>query len=634
MESQIGVPAAAHLTRSRPLHVRGLSWGQSIVDHSKWAAWGILATSLILTAMAWRLSNQYLHQRAQDRFAFRTGQVRDAIATRMGHYEHVLRTGAVVRSTFRDSSMRQWNEFIASQNLRQHYSGIQAVGLSHWVTRDRREEFVTAMRLGGLAGFDIHPPGDRDHYVVLDSIEPLDAINARAIGFDQYWEPVRREAIDRAIASGDPAATGIVRLIQETRPGVQNGFIMYHPVYKEGHRVDTPAQRRGAIEGFVALGFRTADLMAGILHGDNPDLHFDIYDGLSIAADHCLFESHHRSGDSRSATQMATRDDSISLPAAPFAGRQTLTVGGRQWTMQFAADASFIDTFERTTSLLVAAGALIVDALVFVIIASLSTRNQRAKRLAQQMTQTIHDQVKELRRINGELDDFAYIASHDLRSPLRNIRHLANWAVEDAGSNLPPDAQEHLGSLQDRVAIMDRLLSDLLQYSRVARGDEPIKLVDCQVLIDDVLAAIDPPPTMTIIRRGDLPVVCTARRPLATCLHHLIANAVGHHDRPDGRVEIRVRVRAGSLQIEVQDDGPGIDAQFHGRIFKVFQTLRPAGDSGSSTGIGLAVVKKAAQSYGGTVQVRSVPGRGSTFTLRWPVQVAPPAAAAEPVLSG
>ncbi len=600
--------------------VEATPWWAGLADHGRAIAWTILASSLICTAVAWKLSNRYLQRQASERFALRSAEVGEAILARMEAYQHFLRTGVAIHVADPHITRAQFKTFVDQQELQTHYPGIQGFGLSRLIEPQDREAFVDRLRQEGSPDFAIHPPGQRPIYSAITMLVPLDWRNRRALGFDMYNEPVRREAMDRAIATGQPAVSGRVRLVQETDVDVQAGFLVYLPLYRPGQPVQTAEQRQAAADRFIYAPFRTGDLVGGILRTKRPDIHFAIYD-QTIASEHLLYAS------DLDAISTARQD-------RMFYDQQHLRVGGRTWVLQLAADSSFINPLEKSASLGVAMGGVLVDGLLFLIVGSLGRRQQRAQQLAERMTHTIRGQVEELRRINGELDDFAYIASHDLRSPLRNIRHLADWAIEDAGSHIPPDVKGHLDTLQDRVAIMDRLLTDLLQYSRVARADEPIKAVDGEILIQDVIASIGPPETMTIVRTGALPMLHTAGRPLATCLHHLIANAVQHHDRADGCVEIRCQSQGNRLRIEIRDDGPGIDPKFHQRIFKVFQTLQPSGGEDRSTGIGLAIVKKAAESYGGTIEVQSAVGRGSTFTLTWPTQMTTDPATPEPALMG
>ncbi|NBC17096.1 MAG: PAS domain-containing protein [Bacteroidetes bacterium] len=227
----------------------------------------------------------------------------------------------------------------------------------------------------------------------------------------------------------------------------------------------------------------------------------------------------------------------------------------------------------------------------------------------------------DLKRTNEELDNFAYVASHDLRAPLRNIDNLAQWLTEDLGDDLPDDSQRHLRLLRQRVQRMERLLDDLLKYSRAGRYSYDIDTVDSQALVHDIVHMLDVPPAFTIDVAPDMPTLRAARVPLEQVLMNLISNAVKHHDRPDGRVTVQARTDGEHVVFEVADDGPGIAPQYQERIFGMFQTLRRR-DEVEASGIGLALVKKLVEHVGGSVSVASEEGQGTTFRFTWPLDEA------------
>ena len=224
--------------------------------------------------------------------------------------------------------------------------------------------------------------------------------------------------------------------------------------------------------------------------------------------------------------------------------------------------------------------------------------------------------LAELHRSNVELSQFAYVASHDLRAPLRAIDSLANWLQEDLAPHFTPETAEQMYLLRNRVSRMDGLLRDLLEFSRVGRVQVEIRPVDIDQLITEAIDLIGPPPTFRIVRNSAVPEFATAVLPLKRVLMNLVSNAIKHHDRPAGEVRITTRDRGRFVEIEIGDDGPGIPEQFHRKIFEMFQTLKPR-DSLEGSGMGLTFVKKIVESAGGSVAVESK-GRGTTFRVTWP----------------
>ena len=223
----------------------------------------------------------------------------------------------------------------------------------------------------------------------------------------------------------------------------------------------------------------------------------------------------------------------------------------------------------------------------------------------------------DLERANRELDDFAYVASHDLKAPLRAIDNLASWIVEDAAEVLPGPSREHLEKLQQPVMRMENLIDHLLQYSRAGRSHHESERVDCKHLMQEIIDLVAPEEGFRVTIEGAMPVFETDRVPLHQVVMNLIGNAIKHHDKADGQVKVSARDLGTCVEFQIEDDGPGIPPQFHERIFAMFQTLRPR-DEVEGSGMGLAVVKNIVETRGGRIEVASAPDHGSTFRFTWP----------------
>jgi signal transduction histidine kinase len=230
----------------------------------------------------------------------------------------------------------------------------------------------------------------------------------------------------------------------------------------------------------------------------------------------------------------------------------------------------------------------------------------------------VEQRTAELKHSNSELDQFAYVASHDLKAPLRAISLLATWIDDDAGALLPSGSKEHLAKLQGRVRRMETLLSDLLAYSRVGRQRHPSEQVNMKELVNDVTELLSPPAGFTVKICGELPVMEVERIPLVTVFRNLLGNAIKHHHRVhQGCAKISALCQEEYVEFAVTDDGPGIAPEYHRRIFEIFQTLAPR-DQVEGSGIGLAIVKKSVESRGGKIWVESAQGEGTAFHFTWP----------------
>lgn len=222
-----------------------------------------------------------------------------------------------------------------------------------------------------------------------------------------------------------------------------------------------------------------------------------------------------------------------------------------------------------------------------------------------------------LEQRNTELDQFAYVASHDLKAPLRAISNLAEWLGEDLSGQIPDENQHQLDLLQGRVQRMEALINGLLEYSRVGRRQRTIETIDLNHLLANIVDSLAPPEGFTVAIPNTLPTLHGCKSALSRVISNLIDNALKHHDKDTGTIRITCANQDDKLEFAIADDGPGIDPQYHNRIFTIFQTLK-ARDDFESTGIGLAVVRKIIEAENGRIWLESTPGEGTTFYFTWP----------------
>lgn len=223
----------------------------------------------------------------------------------------------------------------------------------------------------------------------------------------------------------------------------------------------------------------------------------------------------------------------------------------------------------------------------------------------------------ELRRSNKDLNDFAYVASHDLKAPLRGIMQLSSWIEEDIVEIASDETKEYLGLLKSRTARLEKLLDDLLTYSRIGRNLGDINSVDTEKLATEVFELLNPPSDFVLKMDGELPIFDTLTTPLEIIFRNLIGNAIKHHDRPNGIITISSSENFHYYHFEISNDGPGIKPEHQEQIFEMFKTLKPR-DEVEGSGMGLAVIKKILEYQGGDIQVFSDSERGASFVFTWP----------------
>jgi signal transduction histidine kinase len=236
-------------------------------------------------------------------------------------------------------------------------------------------------------------------------------------------------------------------------------------------------------------------------------------------------------------------------------------------------------------------------------------KNLRAVRAElERKTAHLHD-------VNQELEQFAYVAAHDLKAPLRAINGLAHALEEELGGQMTEAGRRTAALLRQRVARMDGLINALLEYSR-AGGVGAAEMVDSRLLVQEVVASLALPPGCTVAVARDLPRFVTNRLHLELVFSNLIRNAIEHHHRPgEAYIDIGATPVKGGYRFSVVDDGPGILPEYQPQIFELFRRLHV---DGTGTGMGLALVKKIVERVNGRIEVESDGRAGAAFHFTWP----------------
>lgn len=220
--------------------------------------------------------------------------------------------------------------------------------------------------------------------------------------------------------------------------------------------------------------------------------------------------------------------------------------------------------------------------------------------------------AQELERSNRELNDFAYVVSHDLKAPLRGIASLTTWLESDYAAKLGGEGQKQVRLLKERSVHMDHLIDGILEYSRIGRAREQVEQVALDGLVREVIALLDLAPHISVTVANELPVLRCQKVRIQQVFQNLISNAVHYMDKDQGRVSVSCRELEKEWEFCVEDNGPGIEERHFERIFKLFQIVPVPGKT-SGTGIGLSLIKKAVEMHGGRIWVESRLGQGSRF---------------------
>ena len=218
--------------------------------------------------------------------------------------------------------------------------------------------------------------------------------------------------------------------------------------------------------------------------------------------------------------------------------------------------------------------------------------------------------LKDLEAQNEQLNDYAHIVSHDLKSPLRNISALLSWTKEDFKDKLGPDSLINLDLMQTKVEKMDHLIENILKYSSIDRGTETNQMVNVQESVEVIISMIYIPQHIEIRIKSQLPTLKADATRIQQLFQNLISNAVNYIDKDKGLVEIDVEEKKNAYVFSIKDNGCGIPEDKHQKIFKIFSS---ASNDKRSTGIGLSIVRKIIDLYEGDIWLESEVNKGTTF---------------------
>ena len=347
---------------------------QTVNRKSKWLAWVLFTAGLIATAVAGFYLKRDADTHAKKDFDSACNEITLRIKSRMEAHAQILRSAAALFDASDDVSREEWHAFTTLQKVEQHLPGIQGIGFSLAIPREQLKRHIQEIRSQGFPNYAVRPEGDRESYTSIIYLEPFSGRNLRAFGYDMFSDPVRRKAMVRARDFNVASISGKVVLVQETDQDVQAGTLMYVPVYRKGMPVDTVAQRRAAIQGWVYSPYRMNDLMQGILRGEDWEVEkhvrLQLFDDERLSADSLLYISQPSSG-------LKTEEKSR------FTLKTSIALNDRRWHLRFTqADGKYEYGFVYGT----VAGGTIISLLIFGLFSSVLNTRFTAQQLADRLT--------------------------------------------------------------------------------------------------------------------------------------------------------------------------------------------------------------------------------------------------------
>lgn len=563
-----------------------------------WFHWLVVILSLLLTLTAWHFTKRQLEEKNQLRFTREADQIVALVKERMELYEYALWGGVALYAASGDVSHAQWRTYANSLEIDVKYPGINGIGVIYNVPPERLDDYLRRERQT-RPGYNLHPRHDKTEHWPITYVEPEHS-NKAAIGLDMCFETNRYTAILKARNTGLARLTGPITLVQDSKK--TPGFLFYAPFYQGGVKPQTLEERRQKIAGVTYAPFIVSKLMQGTLSQASRNIHVEIHDdGQLIYNDYDDGQGHEDTEDPDPNFTMATQ----------------LDLYGRRWTFDFASNMRFHNITSSNQPHFILFGGLVIDALLLLLFVFLSKANRNALHHVDRATHELRLRTADLEKSNSELEQFTYIASHDLKSPLRSIDNLAKWIAQDAREQLPEKSRTHLDLIRSRIKRMEELIEDLLDYSMVGKTQHALVRVDCEELIAEILELLDCPEGFSVTH-DSLPAFNTKKAPLKQIFINLIGNSIKHHDDvANGHVTISCTETEKFFEFVYQDNGPGIPVHLHDKAFTMYQTLKPR-DTVEGSGMGLSIISKISATEGGQLSLDKTEGRGCTFRLSWP----------------
>ncbi len=527
-------------------------------------------------------------------FEQRGARAIEVLRARIIDYIQILR-GCQALFYASDSVTRDnWEKYVKNLNISVNYPGIQALAYAVYINKSEISGVENQLRRSGYPYFKINSNFRNDYLTPIIFIEPFSGRNLRAFGFDMYSESIRREAMNRALETGQPAMSKKVTLMQETSKSIQPGFLLYIPVYRSPDATKTVEDRKRNIVGFVYTPFRAHDVMQAILKNFS-DLQIQIYDGNKPSKENILFNS------GSILHQTSSKKD--------FVSDTSIYPAGTQWKIILSTTDAFGSNIEQRHPALVLILGLAVTFLILLI--SINIIRNKA---------TVVKELLLSREVEKKKDEFIGIASHELKTPLTSIKAYIQLLER---SDLKETERMFVRKAISQIKKLSTLIADLLDVSKIQAGSLQLH-VQTFLLADLISESIETVNHIytnhQIVIDSELPNVQMSgdKFRLEQALNNLLNNAI-KYSPGSNTIYINGKQINDHVEIEVRDEGIGISTESQKRIFEKFYRAEGLSQSLSGLGMGLYISNEIVRRHKGKITVSSVLDKGSIFTMHIPV---------------
>lgn len=582
--------------------------------------WLAFSCSILILAGAifyFFAQKKWTEDRKKNLFNLRTSLVEASIQRRIDIYIQILKSAKGFVDNTDTVTRASWKDFIESMEVQRLFPGIQGIGYSIYLKPEEVNAHIKKIRKEGFPEYIIEPAGNRSEYTSIVYIEPFDWRNKRALGFDMFAEPIRKAAMERARDQNVPSLSGKVLLVQETDKDVQPGFLIYIPFYHKELKFNKDAERGLYIKGYVYSPFRAKTFFDEILKHQFDDIDIEIFDGRRMDSTSILYNSDYV------IDYLTNRSDRYLEKVSK------LSIAGNTWSLYYTTEKTFAPGYNNNLAYSVLLAGLIISVLVFFVIFIMSKRQYESEQarialsknaeMLEEANQKLFDQNKQLVKINNDLDNFVYTASHDLKAPIANIEGLI-LALPSVISE--PVQNEEFNTMMKMINTSIRkfkeTIQDLADITKVQRNfTEDIERVDVCELVEEVKMSINEDirkaNAVINVDSTECPEIKYSKKNLNSIIYNLMSNAIKYRS-PDRRpvIDIKTYKMKDYVMLVIKDNGLGIEQSKLTQIFTMFKRFH---DHVEGTGIGLYIVKRIVENNNGKIEVESEPGKGTTFKI-------------------
>ena len=554
----------------------------------------VLITLISISLLGWHNAKQALATEKQNVTTNYATSTRDSILERLSTYEVVLKGAAGLFISSSEVTREEWKHYIASFDLQQRYPGIQSVGYITYVAPEQVDTLTQIMRSQGLPDFHIFPEGNRPMYTSVLYVEPQRATTG--FGYDMLAEPDRGEAMLRAQRTGQASLTGKLTFIQNASQLSSNsGFTMYTPVY-----ASAAEPKPQAVKGFAFAPFIGSNLFKGVL-GDVQDEKYAlrIYD-TEAQDDKAIYQTENY-------TNLAANTDA-------FSHTMPMELYGRKWILDFRFSADVIAENTRNRPITSLISGIVLSLLLSGFVLSLLIARTRAL-----------GHTKQLELQNAK-DELLSLASHQLRTPATSVKQYTAMLREGFAGELTKDQKTLVDKAYESNERQLHIINQLLYVAKIDANGIVLtpRRINANSLLQDLTNELS---HHVKDRKARIRLQVPARRLVYLeadehCLRMALENLIGNalkYSLENALVTVKLSQTKDVVRIAIKDKGVGIADDELEMLFQRFTRIpNELSNQTSGSGIGLYLSQQLIDLHQGRIEVESVKGKGTTFTVILP----------------